>query len=93
MNDRRRKLPEPMGPGSYADALRGPAFEARGYSVFSHSDDPVPGRSPADAILFVIHAALDGAPFNLAMRIKSRAAADELIDALERHAEDVWPKR
>lgn len=85
----RRKLPEPKGPGSY-EKIKG--LECVGYDVYSHSPDPVPGRSPATSVLFVMRTALDGQPFALAMRLKSRAAVDQMIDALERHAVDVWPK-
>lgn len=67
-------------------------MEFDGYDVYSHSDDPVPGRTPPNAVLFVSRHILDGKPFCMALRLKSRAAVDQLIDALERHAVDVWPK-
>lgn len=85
----RRPLPESKGPGSYEKI---PGLECKGYGVFSHSDDPVPGRTPASAVLLTLEMELDGKPCRFAMRLKSRAAVDQLIDALERHAVDVWPK-
>ena len=86
----RRPLPEPKGPGSY-DKI--PGLSCLGYDVYSHSEDPVPGRSPATAVLLVMRAQLGDEPFALAMRLKSRAALDQLVDALERHAVDVWGVR
>lgn len=95
----RRKLPDPENegqPGAYT--FDGAILKARGYSVFSHSDDPVPGRTPPNAVLFVLHTAVEAdegspaVPFNVALRFKSRAAVDELVDCLERHGVDVWPK-
>lgn len=92
----RRSLPEPTGPGSYAEDPRFAAakaiFEPLGYDVFSHSDDPVPGRTPPSAVAFVLWLRFEGERIGVAMRLKSRAAVDELIDSLERHAVDVWPK-
>lgn len=85
----RRPLPEPTGPGTYEKI---PGIESKGYGVFSHSSDPVPGRTPPDAVLLRMDCEFNGKPFALAMRLKSRAAVDQLIDALERHAVDVWPK-
>lgn len=86
----RRPLPEGEGPGSY-DETRVPLVP-EGYSVFSHSPDPVPGRSPADAVLLVFHVKIGDVSTDIRTHFKSRAALDELIDCLERHAVDVWPK-
>lgn len=85
----RRELPAAGGPGRY-DKI--PGMECRGYRVTSHSNDPEPGRTPPCAVMLVMNIELDGKPIGLALRLKSRAAVDELIDALERHAVDVWPK-
>lgn len=86
----RRPLPEPKGPGQYEKI---PGLQCHGYDVYSHSDDPNPGGTPATAVLLVMRASLGEEPFALAMRLKSRAALDQLVDALERHAVDVWGVR
>lgn len=95
-DEKRRKLPPAGGPGSYGEDPRFRAaraiFEPEGYSVYSHSDDPMPGRTPANAVVFVLWLRFEGEKIGVAMRLKSRAAVDELIDSLERHAVDVWPK-
>jgi hypothetical protein len=86
----RRQLPDASGPGSFKP-IHG--LEAKGYDVYSWSRDPVPGRTPAEAVLFCLRIELDGRPAEIRMRFKCRAAVDMLIDALERHAVDVWPRR
>lgn len=85
----RRPVPPSHGPGIYEKV---PGIEMDGYDVYSHSDDPVPGRTPPNAVLFVMRQLINGKPFRVAMRFKSRAAIDQFIDTLETHAVTVWPK-
>ncbi len=89
---KRRELPVSAGPGPMPDK---PTLECRGYSTFSWSDDPVPGRSPPTAVVLMLDMAMPGSgrEFSFGLRLKSRAAVDQLIDALELHKVTVWPKK
>lgn len=83
----RRKLPPTTGPGPMPPT---PDMNHVGYSVVDWSSDPVPGRSPPEAVVLMLHTRELGYP--VALRLKSRAAVDQLIDTLERHAVSVWPR-
>jgi len=51
---------------------------------------PTPdGTGPAEAV--VIHFKGLKLPVDFAIKMKSRAAVEEMIDALTRHMNDVWP--
>lgn len=46
------------------------------------------GTGPATAVAFILN--LRNTPFPLVMRLKSKRAVDELIDALKHHRDDVF---
>ena len=61
-----------------------------GYDVLSWSSDPVPDRTPPEAVVLML--IIDEVP-TVGLRMKSRRAVDQLIDSLERHKVDVWGAR
>lgn len=64
-----------------------------GYSVCAWSPDPVPGRSPPEAVAFVVEADFgSGVLGDIVIRVKSRAEMDRLITLLGTYAQEVWPE-
>jgi hypothetical protein len=74
------RIPENMG-GK-------PFFEILEYGVHEWHDLP-DGKGPPTQVHFSIR--LSGGMPPLVLRLKSPAAVDELVDALNRHRFNVWP--
>lgn len=63
-----------------------------GYGVYSWCSDPDPTKAPPEAVVLALH--VQGLDWSIGLRMmRSRAAVDQLIDALERHSVDVWGVR
>lgn len=78
-----RRLPDPHGPRGHLVGMT-----VIGYSVGSWCPTP-DGSGPATAVVLQVN--IDGMP-DMFLRLKSPAAVDELIAALQRHKADVWPE-
>ncbi len=69
-----------------------PMLRIAEYGVASWCPTP-DGSGPAEAVVFHFQVAgPDDEVVELAMRLKSPRAVNELIAALERHRDDVWPQ-
>lgn len=78
-----RPLPPPLGPSGQRFGIT-----ITEYTVGSWCPTP-DGSGPAEAVAIQLMTEMDGVSFF--MRLKSPAAVDELIAALRRHKDDVWP--
>jgi hypothetical protein len=79
-----RPLPEPSGPTGQRFGLR-----VTEYHVGSWCPTP-DGTGPAEAV--AIQVMTTDPKVTFIIRLKSPAAVDEMIAALQRHKTDVWPE-
>ncbi len=91
-SERRRraadKLPPPNRVPQNLDER--PMFRVVEYGVGSWCPTP-DGSGPAEAIVLHLTIDLAGDLMEVALRLKTPRAVDELIATLERHRNDVWP--
>ncbi|MCG8583718.1 MAG: hypothetical protein MI757_03305 [Pirellulales bacterium] len=78
-----RPLSEPHGPSGQRFGVR-----ITEYTVGSWCPTP-DGSGPAEAV--AIQLMTDLPDWSFMLRLKSPAAVDEMIEALKRHRNDVWP--
>ena len=90
MNRRRHRKKRNLPPANRISSDAPPALAIEYYRVASWSPAPASQQNaPLEAVVLEIK--MRGLNLPLAVRFKSPAAVDELIDALLRHRADVWP--
>lgn len=79
-------LPPPNRIPTNCDEI-GTVFPCEGYSVYSWGPER-DGRGPKTQVHLLLPISGVG---SIALRLKSKCAVDEMIAALTRHRNDVWP--
>jgi hypothetical protein len=90
--ERRRRAADALPPvNRVPHNLDGKHFSIVEYGVASWCPER-DGKVPAEAVAFHITIGFgDGDQLKAVMRLKTPRAVDELVAALERHRNDVWP--